>query len=437
MWCRENNEQERKRLLFQKEYFIIKDKLDFITKAGRGGIQMKYNFTDVIERKGKDAIAAEVIPYADFQVKEGFSRIPMWIADMSFATVPAVPKIMMERAAHPLYGYFEPKEEYYEVIIRWQEERNGVQGLTKECIGYENGVLGGVVSALNVICSKGDKVLLHSPAYVGFTGSLENNGYDIVHSPLQKDESGIWRMDFADMEEKLRKHSIHAAIFCSPHNPCGRVWERWELEQAMELFRKYDVMVVADEIWSDIILGNNRHIPVQSVSEDARMRTAALYAPSKTFNLAGLVGSYHIIYNKWLRDRVLKESSLSHYNSMNVLSMYGLIGAYSKEGAEWVEELLSVLGENAAYACDYIDRHFPGVSVARPQGTYMLLLDCSEWCANHGKTIDEVQRAGVEVGVIWQDGRPFHSECGIRMNLALPKTLLEEAMERLHKYVFV
>lgn len=398
---------------------------------------MKYNFTDVIERKGKDAIAAEVIPYADFQVKEGFSRIPMWIADMSFATVPAVPKIMMERAAHPLYGYFEPKEEYYEAIIRWQEERNGVQGLTKECIGYENGVLGGVVSALNVICSKGDKVLLHSPAYVGFTGSLENNGYDIVHSPLQKDESGIWRMDFADMEEKLRKHSIHAAIFCSPHNPCGRVWERWELEQAMELFRKYDVMVIADEIWSDIILGNNRHIPVQSVSEDARMRTAALYAPSKTFNLAGLVGSYHIIYNKWLRDRVLKESSLSHYNSMNVLSMYGLIGAYSKEGAEWVEELLSVLGENAAYACDYIDRHFPGVSVARPQGTYMLLLDCSEWCANHGKTIDEVQRAGVEVGVIWQDGRPFHSECGIRMNLALPKTLLEEAMERLHKYVFV
>ncbi len=437
MWCRENNEQERKRLLFQKEYFIIKDKLDFITKAGRGDIQMKYNFTDVIERKGKDAIAAEVIPYADFQVKEGFSRIPMWIADMSFATVPAVPKIMMERAAHPLYGYFEPKEEYYEAIIRWQEERNGVQGLTKECIGYENGVLGGVVSALNVICSKGDKVLLHSPAYVGFTGSLENNGYDIVRSPLQKDESGIWRMDFADMEEKLRKHSIHAAIFCSPHNPCGRVWERWELEQAMELFRKYDVMVIADEIWSDIILGNNRHIPVQSVSEDARMRTAALYAPSKTFNLAGLVGSYHIIYNKWLRDRVLKESSLSHYNSMNVLSMYGLIGAYSKEGAEWVEELLSVLGENAAYACDYIDRHFPGVSVARPQGTYMLLLDCSEWCANHGKTIDEVQRAGVEVGVIWQDGRPFHSECGIRMNLALPKTLLEEAMERLHKYVFV
>ncbi len=420
------------RVLYNKNEFKCSE-----DKSGQGGIQMKFNFTDIIDRKGKDAIAAEVIPYADVRVREGFNRIPMWVADMNFATAPAVTRRIMERVEHPLFGYFDPKEEYYDAIIRWQAERNGVQGLTKECIGYENGVLGGVVSALNVFCSKGDKVLLHSPTYIGFTGSLENNGYDIVLSPLRKDENGVWRMDFADMETKLRKQSIHAAIFCSPHNPCGRVWERWELERAMELFRKYDVMVVADEIWSDIILGDNRHIPVQSVSEDARMRTVALYAPSKTFNLAGLVGSYHIIYNAWLKDRVLKESSLSHYNSMNVLSMYALIGAYSEEGAEWADELRQVLFENVAYACDYIDRYFPGVSVSKPQGTYMLLLDCSEWCAQHGKTMDELQRAGVEVGVIWQDGRPFHSEYGIRMNLALPKALLAEAMERLHKYVFI
>lgn len=401
------------------------------------GTDMKYNFTDVIERNGKDAIAAEVIPYADAQVKEGFSRIPMWVADMNFATVPAIPQKVAERVAHPLYGYFNPKQEYYDAIIRWQQERHGVQGLTKECIGYENGVLGGVVSALNVFCSKGDKVLLHSPTYVGFTGSLGNNGYDMVLSPLRRDEKGVWRMDFEDMEKKLKEQSIHAAVFCSPHNPCGRVWERWELEQAMALFKKYDVMVVSDEIWSDIILEGNAHIPTQSVSEDARMRTAALYAPSKTFNLAGLIGSYHIIYNPWIRDRVLKESSLCHYNSMNVLSMYALLGAYSDEGAAWADELCQVLSDNVNYACEYIAHNFPGVSVAKPQGTYMLLLDCSDWCSQHGKTIDEVQRAGVEVGVIWQDGRAFHSPCGIRMNLALPKTLLEEAMERLLKYVFV
>ncbi len=399
---------------------------------------MKYNFTDIIERNGKDAIAAEKIPYAaDVQVKEGFSRIPMWVADMNFATAPSIPQKVAERLEHPLYGYFEPRQEYYDAIIRWQQERHGVQELTKECIGYENGVLGGVVSALNVFCSRGDKVLLHSPTYVGFTGSLGNNGYDMVLSPLQRDAQGVWRMDFADMEKKLKEQSIHAAVFCSPHNPCGRVWERWELEEAMALFKKYDVKVVSDEIWSDIILDGNTHIPTQSISEDARMRTAALYAPSKTFNLAGLIGSYHIIYNPWIRDRVLKESSLCHYNSMNVLSMYALLGAYSDEGAEWADELCQVLSGNVAYACDYIAEHFPGVSVARPQGTYMLLLDCSDWCSQHGKTIDDVQRAGVEAGVIWQDGRAFHSPCGIRMNLALPKTLLEEAMDRLRKYVFV
>lgn len=399
---------------------------------------MKYNFTDIIERNGKDAIAAEKIPYAaDVQVKEGFSRIPMWVADMNFATAPSIPQKVAERLEHPLYGYFEPRQEYYDAIIRWQQERHGVQGLTKECIGYENGVLGGVVSALNVFCSRGDKVLLHSPTYVGFTGSLGNNGYDMVLSPLHRDAQGVWRMDFADMEKKLKEQSIHAAVFCSPHNPCGRVWERWELEEAMALFKKYDVKVVSDEIWSDIILDGNTHIPTQSISEDARMRTAALYAPSKTFNLAGLIGSYHIIYNPWIRDRVLKESSLCHYNSMNVLSMYALLGAYSDEGAEWADELCQVLSGNVAYACDYIAEHFPGVSVAKPQGTYMLLLDCSDWCSQHGKTIDDVQRAGVEAGVIWQDGRAFHSPCGIRMNLALPKTLLEEAMDRLRKYVFV
>ena len=244
-------------------------------------------------------------------------------------------------------------------------------------------------------------------------------------------------MDFADMEKKLKEQSIHAAVFCSPHNPCGRVWERWELEEAMALFKKYDVMVVSDEIWADIILDGNTHISTQSVSEDARMRTVALYAPSKTFNLAGLIGSYHIIYDPWIRDRVMKESSLCHYNSMNVLSMYALLGAYSDEGAEWADELCQVLSRNVTYACDYIAEHFPGVSVAKPQGTYMLLLDCSDWCSQHGRTIDEVQRAGVEVGVIWQDGRAFHSPCGIRMNLALPETMLTEALERLRKYVFV
>ena len=397
---------------------------------------MKYDFTSILDRNGKDAIAVEHIPIPGAQVKEGFDRIPMWVADMNFPTVPTVVEAMMERVQHPAYGYFDPSEEYYASIIRWQEKRNGVTGLKPEHIGYENGVLGGVISALNVMCSKGDNVLLHSPTYIGFTMSLENNGYHIVHSPLVKDENGVWRMDFEDMEKKIAEKHIHAAVFCSPHNPCGRVWERWEIEKAMELYKKYDVFVISDEIWSDLILEGHKHIPTQSVSEDARNRTVAMYAPSKTFNLAGLVGSYHIIYNTWLRERVLKESSLSHYNAMNVLSMHALVGAYKPEGYEWLDELRQVLTGNVEFACRYIQDHFEGIEVSKPEGTYMLFLDCTKWCEKHGKTIDELQRAGVEVGVIWQDGRPFHGPCHIRMNLALPLSRVQEAFERLDRYVF-
>ena len=397
---------------------------------------MKYDFTSILDRNGKDAIAVEHIPIPGAQVKEGFDRIPMWVADMNFPTAPTVVEAMMERVQHPAYGYFDPSEEYYASIIRWQEKRNGVTGLEPEHIGYENGVLGGVISALNVMCSKGDNVLLHSPTYIGFTMSLENNGYHIVHSPLIKDENGVWRMDFEDMEKKIVKNRIHAAVFCSPHNPCGRVWARWEIEKAMELYKKYDVFVISDEIWSDLILEGHKHIPTQSVSEDARNRTVAMYAPSKTFNLAGLVGSYHIIYNTWLRERVLKESSLSHYNAMNVLSMHALVGAYKPEGYEWLDELRQVLTGNVEFACRYIQDHFEGIEVSKPEGTYMLFLDCTKWCEQHGKTIDELQRAGVEVGVIWQDGRPFHGPCHIRMNLALPFSRVQEAFERLDRYVF-
>ena len=230
------------------------------------------------------------------------------------------------------------------------------------------------MSTLRAYVQPGDAVLVHSPTYIGFTKSIGAAGYRIVHSPLKLDDQGVWRMDFEDMERKLAQNHIHAAVFCSPHNPCGRVWERDEIERAMDIYRQHDCVVISDEIWSDIILPGHKHIPTQSVSEDARMRTVALYAPSKTFNLAGLVGSYHIIYNETLRDRVCAVSNKTHYNEMNVLSMHALIGAYQPQGYEWLDELNEVIDANVEYFCNYVDEHFEGVSYSRPQGTYMVFL---------------------------------------------------------------
>lgn len=399
---------------------------------------MKFDFTTIYDRRGKDAMAVDAVEMIPtFKPNDGFDPIPMWVADMNFATAPSVNAEIAKRIKHPLYGYFMTPDEYYDAIIHWHETRNGVTDLKKEHIGYENGVLGGVMSALAAVCARGDKVLVHSPTYIGFSGSIQNAGYSIVTSDLKQDRYGVWRMDFFDMETKIKKNDIRAIVFCSPHNPTGRVWEREELEQFMDMAQRLNVTVISDEIWSDLTLGGYQHIPLQSISEDARNRTIALYAPSKTFNLAGLIGSYHIIYNEALHKRVKKEASLCHYNSMNVLSMHALIGAYSEEGAQWVDELRQVLTANVKYACKFIRKNFKGVNVQQPEGTYMLFLDCEEYCRTHGRTLDEVKKAGYEVGVVWQDGRPFHGPHHIRMNLALPTARVEEAMQRLKDYVFV
>ena len=398
---------------------------------------MRFDFETLPERRGMDAIAVDAIgsPGAPAGPKEGFDAIPMWIADMNFSVCPAIRDAIIQRAEHPAFGYFAPSDAYYDAIIRWQEKRNGVTALEKKHIGYENGVLGGVVSALNVLCSRGDRVLVQSPTYIGFTHALQNNGYEIVHNPLVPDENGIWRLDYEDMERKIAENRIHATIFCSPHNPCGRVWEPEEIRRAMDIFEKYGVWVVSDEIWSDILLDGHRHTPTQSVSDYAREHTAAFYAPSKTFNLAGLVGSYHIIYGDWLRERQAKEASLSFYNGMNVLPMHALTGAYSADGEAWADELCETLSGNARYACGQI-RNWQGVSVQRPQGTYMLFLHCEDWCKAHGTTIDGLLKAGTDMGVAWQDGRLFGDPWGIRMNLALPPFRVKEAFGRLNRYVF-
>ncbi|MGN0434847.1 MAG: aminotransferase class I/II-fold pyridoxal phosphate-dependent enzyme, partial [Bilifractor sp.] len=197
-----------------------------------------------------------------------------------------------------------------------------------------------------------------------------------------------------------------------------------------------DCLVISDEIWSDLTYTGHSHVPAQMVSEWAREHVLAAYAPSKTFNLAGLVGSYHIIYNQNLNQRITDFSANTHYNEMNVFSEHALIAAYSREGAEWTDELRSVLEDNCRTAVDFIQENFEGVDVSMPEGTYMLFLDCTGFCRRTGRTIDEVLRAGWNAGIGWQTGHAFGGNCHIRVNLALPKTKLMEALGRMRDYVF-
>jgi cystathionine beta-lyase len=402
---------------------------------------MKYDFETIMERKGFDAMALDAIGSSEgrtlkpTQPKEGYSVIPMWIADMNFATAPSVTEQILQRASHPAFGYFYASDEFYQSIISWHKKRHGMD-IQKENIGYENGVLGCIATALCTFLEPGQGVLLHSPAYVGFSNVLKDTGRKPVLSPLKKDEQGIWRMDYEDMEQKIRENEVRAAIFCSPHNPCGRVWEKWEIKKAMQLFQKYDVLVLSDEIWSDLVFENHTHIPAYSISDDAKMRTISIYAPSKTFNLAGLTASYHLIFNPEIKKKMEQASAVSHYNSMNVLSMHALIGAYSITGEEWLEELNAVLEENTRYMYQFFKEEIDGISLSKPEGTYMLFLHCEEYCKKHNITLAELVQKGWDVGVAWQNGEQFYDPWGIRINCAVPFSLILEAIDRLKKHVF-
>ena len=398
---------------------------------------MKYDFTSIMNRHGKDAIAVDSVGqmngFAPEAPKPGFDVIPMWVADMNFPTVPTIQQAIIERAQHPAFGYFSATDEYYDSIIRWHQTRNGVTGLTKECIGYENGVLGGVISALTSFAAPGDAVLLHSPTYIGFTASVENNGYKIVHSPLVKDENGVWRMDFEDMDAKIKANHIHVAIFCSPHNPCGRVWERWELEKAMELYKKYDVYVVSDEIWSDIILSGNKHIPTQSVSEDARQRTAAFYAPSKTFNLAGLQASTAVFPNAHMKamfDKFWTDMDIHRNNAFSVTAMEVAFN----EGEEWLEQLLPYISANFDFVVDYCEKHIPKIRTYAPDATYLMWLDCRDLGLSNEALHDfMIQKAKLGLNDGCAFGRSLNGY--MRLNVACPRSVLEQAMRQLEAAV--
>ncbi len=395
----------------------------------------KFDFVTVTDRRGLDSSKWDNIPIPNAEVLPGFSHIPMWVADMDFPTAPCVIAAIQARlAASPAMGYFGLKETgFYDAIKKWQFERNGVTIEDDDVISYENSVLGGVSNVIRTYTEEGDPVLLHSPTYIGFTGTVNAAKRKIILSELKQDEEGTYRMDFEDMEKKIVENNIKVAIFCNPHNPTGRVWTPEEIQDYVELMVKHNVKIIADEIWSDFIM-EGKHTPTQSVSELAKMNVSAMYACTKTFNLAGLVGAYSIIYDKDTREKCRELAAQTHYNQPNILSVHALVGAYN-EGAPYVDELIKVIKSNQQHAYDVIQTWGGLVKTQKPQGTYVMFLDFTEFCEKRGKTMDEVLQKCVSVGVICQDGRPFHGPCHARFNFACPHSSVVEAFDRLTKYV--
>lgn len=399
---------------------------------------MDFDFETVYDRHNHDAKAVDGLGsfpgYAPDRPGEGVLPLPMWIADMSFATFPGVKEALERRAAYPLYGYFDPPAAYYQAILDWQIQRHGFQKLTRDHIGYLNSVLAGVSAAVRAFTQRGEGVLVHEPVYAGFTRCLDQIGRRPVFSPLRKQE-GRLVMDLDHMERILRQEKIHLALLSNPHNPSGRAWTREELAQAMALFKKWGVYVLSDEIWSDLVLPGYQHTPAALVSEDARERTISFYAPSKTFNLAGLQAAYSIVFNPSLRDRLEKVLAESFANKLNVLSMHALMGAYCPSGGAWLDALRRVLAENIRLMVEYLGQvgHLRWFD---PQATYLLFIDLSDYLALHHLRLEDLEARFWQAGVMVQDGRQFRGQSSIRMNLALPKSQVLEAIRRMKEAVF-
>lgn len=389
---------------------------------------MKYNFDEVIDRKNTDSMK-----WSASYLERHFGSadcVPLWVADMDFRTAQPVIDAVTERAGHGIYGYALPGDEFYEAVIKWQKRRNGWE-VKKEWIVFSPGVVPALWHIVRTFCSPGEKVILQSPVYYPFYKVIEDNGCQVINNRLINN-GGRYEMNFDELEKQAADGSVRMMILCSPHNPVGRVWTKEELRRVSEICFANDVLLVSDEIHSDLVFRPNVHTPAASLSEELMMNTITCMAPSKTFNLAGVQVSDVIVPDRRLRRR-LAESLKSAGVMPNVFGLAAQTAAYN-EGEEWLEQLLEYLAGNLDFMENFITSELPEVKFRRPEGTYLAWLDFS----GYGFTTEELQnRMKNKAGVALDDGYIFGDggEPCQRINFACPRSVLIKAMERLRKGV--
>ncbi|MBU5467219.1 pyridoxal phosphate-dependent aminotransferase [Virgibacillus sp. MSJ-26] len=356
--------------------------------------------------------------------------LPMWVADMDFKAPEAVNNALIERAKHGVYGYTIINPEVKGSIVNWLHRRFNWK-VEEEWLSFSPGVVTSLHIAVQAFTEPEDKVLIQTPVYPPFYNVIEAHNRQIVKSPLiLKDDH--YSIDFTDFENKL-KQGVKAFILCSPHNPVGRVWTKEELQKMAELCVENDVILISDEIHADLVLGDYKHTPIATLSEDIAMQTVTCMAPSKTFNLAGLQASYIVTKHPEKRlkiDQLLKKQGLGSLNTMGSTALHA---AY-EHGEEWLKELLKLLNSHQEYVVEMFKTHTPELKVIPAQGTYLLWIDCSRL----GMTDEELHqfmvseaRVGLNAGSSYgEEGKQF-----MRMNIATSRQTLEKGVKQIVKAV--
>ena len=384
---------------------------------------MKYDFDTIINRKNTNSVKWDTSQKKDV--------IPMWIADMDLKTADPVIKALEKRVSHGIFGYATIPDDYYEAEVRWWDKRHKFK-IKKEWTEVSTGVIPSLSAVVQAFTEIGDKVLIQSPVYNYFNTSITNNKCEIVLNEL-KYNGEHYEIDFDDFEEKASDKKVKVFILCNPHNPVGRVWSIDELKRLGEICLKHDVIVLVDEIHRDLVYKENKHIPFASISEIFLMNSITCTAPSKTFNIAGLKTSNIIVANEEYRKKVNRSLNINETIEPNVFGIESLIAAYN-DGEEWLDQLLEYLEGNRDYLISFINERIPKLKVVKPEATYLIWIDCRSL----GISSKELSEKIFEQGNLRINDGQTYGEAGegfIRINIACPRVLLAEGLERLEKVI--
>ena len=388
------------------------------------GGKMKFDFDRITDRKNTFAIKYDLAEKRNKPI----DAISLWVADMDFPTAPCIQKALSERVEHGIFGYSRPDERYYSAVKKWFRERHSFE-IEDEWIVNTPGVVFAISSAIKAFTKEGDGVIIQKPVYYPFFNMINALRRRVVNNPLVF-KNGRYEIDFEDFERKITEENVKLFILCSPHNPGGRVWKIEELKRLSEICIRHSVIVVSDEIHSDITFGDNVHTVWGKLSEEAAQNSIICTAPSKTFNLAGLQFSNIIVKNLQLRNAFQKEVDATGYDEPSLIGIIGATAAY-ESGGEWFDEAKKYIWENIGFSKKYISEHCPKIRVVEPEGTYLLWLDFSAFTDISDREITEriLRKAKV-----WLDyGKMFGTEGEKfqRINCATPRKILEEALKRI------
>ncbi len=386
-----------------------------------------YNFDEIIDRSGSGDLKHEAL-----LPRWGRNDLlPLWVADMDFATPDFVVDALKTRLSHPIFGYTIEPADYRPTIIDWNESHHGWK-IKPEWISFIPGIVKGIGFVVNVFTKPGEKVIIQPPVYHPFRMTPEDNGREVVFNPLRLREDGCYDMDFDNLSE-VCDDKCRVLILSNPHNPAGVCWSKETLQCLADFCYEHNIIVISDEIHSDMALFGNRHVPFASVSERAADISITFAAPTKTFNMAGIVSSYAVISNDDLRQRFYGWLKANELDEPTIFAPIATIAAYQK-GEEWRKQMLAYVEDNVRFVEDYCREHIPGVRPLRPQASFLVWLNCRGLELSHDKLLELfIDKAHLALN----DGEMFGpgGEGFMRLNVGTPRSVLRQALEQLAKAV--